>query len=77
VLLGAREAGNRRRDEVGEPAAVGLGGGALRFGRGGGESAVWCEFLRGCSGLFIGAGGRALGDGRSKATVMAFKAIKA
>ena len=36
-----------------------------------------CEFLRGCSGAFIGAGGRAPGDGWSKAAVMAFKAIKA
>jgi hypothetical protein len=37
---------------------------------------VRCEFLRGCSGVFIGAGSRAPGDGRSKAAVMAFKAIK-
>jgi hypothetical protein len=38
---------------------------------------VRCEFLRGCSRAFIGARGRAPGDGRSKAAVMAFKAIKA
>jgi hypothetical protein len=31
----------------------------------------------GVLGAFIGAGGRAPGDGRSKAAVMAFKAIKA
>ncbi len=51
VLLGARDAGNRRRDGDEEPAAIGLGGGALRCGRGGGESVVRCELLRGARGF--------------------------
>jgi hypothetical protein len=63
VLLGAREAGNQRHDGGEEPTAVELGGGALRCVRGGGESVVRCELLRGCSGLFIGAGGGGGGAG--------------
>ena len=56
VLLGAREAGNRRCDGDEKPAAVGLGGGALRCGRGGEGSVVRCDLLRGARALYRGRG---------------------